>query len=60
MDLLSSLYYLFFTIIDISILHYLIVNGGYSDIYVSDVIVPKSQIGVFKKLRKVATVFRRQ
>lgn len=61
-NFLSSFIYYISTVFDLPLLHYLIVvgAGGYSNIYVSDVVIMKSAIGVFKKLRRVATRFRRQ
>jgi len=60
--LLSSFIYCAYSLFDCSFLHTFIMIGaaGYSDIYVSDIVVIRSQVGVFKKLRKVATRFYRQ
>ena len=61
-NFLSSFIYYISTVFDLNLLHYLIIIGvgGYSDIYVSDIITTKSSFGVFKKLRRVVTRFRRQ
>jgi hypothetical protein len=61
-NFLSSFIYIISTVFDLPLFHHLIIvgAGGYSDIYVSDVVIIKSAVGVFKKLRRVVTRFRRQ
>jgi len=61
-NFLSQFIYVISTVFDLPLLHHLLIIGaaGYSDIYVSDVIIIRGTIGVFKRLRKVATRFRRQ
>ena len=58
--LYSFLTSLFFTIIDISFLHNLIYVAGLSGYLVADYITMLPKINAFKRLRKIATVFRRQ
>jgi hypothetical protein len=58
--LYSFLTSLFYTIFDWSFLHNLIYIAGSSGYIVADYITMLPKINAFKRLRKVATVFRRQ
>jgi len=60
--LFSTLTYIIYSVFNCSFLQALIVfgAGGYSNIYLSDAIAAVSRVAVFKRLRKVATRFKRQ
>lgn len=57
--LYSFLTSLIFTLIDIPPLHLFMYTAGSSG-YVIDAIITKGTFNVFRRLKKVATVFRRQ
>jgi hypothetical protein len=56
----SILTTIFYTIIDISPLHYLYMIALSSGYIFYDYVTAKGTLNIFKRLKKVATVFRRQ
>jgi len=57
---LSILSSLFYSIIDISPLHFLYMVAQYSGNIFYDYVTTKGTLNIFKRLKKVSTVFRRQ